>query len=65
MNYKGYEIEKFNQGEGKWVPNHVIKEYYQSEKDNIDRLIKKEKTKCEMTKTVDECFDDFLNEMNN
>jgi len=65
MLYKGYEIEKYCNGEGKYVPNHVIREYYQGEKRNIDRMIKLEETKKNniSTETVEESIDDFLKEM--
>ena len=65
MLYRGYEIEKYCNGEGKYVPNHVIHEYYQSEKRNIDRLIKLEETKKNNmnTETVEESINDFLKEM--
>ena len=63
MIYKGHVIEKYCNGEGKYVPNHVIREYYQSEKARIDRLIERESRKVEMTKSVNDCIDDFLKEM--
>jgi hypothetical protein len=63
MLYKGYEIEKYSNGEGKYVPNHVIREYYQSEKARIDRLIKLEKSSVTMTESVEESIDNFLEEM--
>jgi len=39
MEYKGHEIPKFFQGDGKWVPSTVIADYYRNEKSRIDRLI--------------------------
>ena len=63
MLYKGYEIEKYSNGEGKYVPNHVIREYYQSEKARIDRLIKLKESNVQMTESVEESIDDFLEEM--
>ena len=63
MLYKGYEIEKYCNGEGKYVPNHVIHEYYQSEKRNIDRMIKLKESNATMTESVEESIDDFLKEM--
>jgi len=65
MLYKGYEIEKYCNGEGKYVPNHVIREYYQSEKRNIDRMIKLKETEKtnKNTETVEESIDEFLKEM--
>ena len=63
MLYKGYEIEKYSNGEGKYVPNHVIREYYQSEKARIDRIIKCEESSVTMTESVEESIDNFLEEM--
>ena len=62
MNYKGYEIEKYSNGEGKFVPNHVIREYYQSEKAMIDRQIKinKNKESFTNTETVEESLNSFF-----
>lgn len=63
MMYRGYEIEKYCNGEGRYVPKHVIREYYQSEKTRIDRLIDRESKEIQMTESVDESIDDFLTEM--
>lgn len=63
MMYRGYEIEKYRNGEGKYVPNHAIREYYQSEKARIDRLIDREVKNVQMTESVNESIDDFLAEM--
>lgn len=65
MIYKGYEIAKFYSE--KFVPRHVISEYYQTEKDSIDRMIRLEEKKKEnikngnTTNSVNESIDEFLN----
>lgn len=68
MLYRGYEIEKYCNGEGKYVPNHVIREYYQSEKARIDRLIKLEETRKnrpENTETIEDALNSFFDFLEN
>ena len=63
--YRGYEIDKFYSD--KFVPRHIVREYYQGERDRIDRMIKleeiKKNTDYSNIKTVDECLDEWFKEM--
>lgn len=66
MIYRGYEIAKFFSN--KTVPSNVIKEYYQAERDRIDRIIRIEEMKKQNEKdgynpgNFEDGVDDFLKE---
>lgn len=58
--YRGYEIDKFYCKDT--VSNFTIAQYYRQEKARIDRIIEQESEQKEMTRPVDECIDELMNE---
>lgn len=63
MEYRGHTIEKYHNNE--LVPNRIIRQYYQEQKERIDSIIdiENKRKSHKNIKTVNECLDDFFKEM--